>query len=152
MKKNRFIYVFVFFFLLHSNLVNAKSLGRIVYDLGIGVTASVIADKVMSDEPSRGQKYMIGFFGKDLNYFTHEGTRYHYGVIVDSLTPNMPAEEVGLRVGDILYKIDDINIQSIKHLSTYLNNRNSPWSVVTLKFIRQGNLYQVNVEPRLYPH
>jgi M6 family metalloprotease-like protein len=68
------------------------------------------------------------------------------GVRVERLTPNMPAERAGVRVGDVLLKVGSAAIASQEALADILNNHR-PGDRVQLVLKREGK--EVSVEAQL---
>ncbi len=98
-------------------------------------------------DPNKG-KYLLGFNGKDLEYFNYNGNRYEYGVSVSSVVPGTPAANAGLESDDVIYQIDGENVQGIKYLLSHVNSRTQPWSPVKVSYIRNGQLFSVTVTPK----
>jgi M6 family metalloprotease-like protein len=66
------------------------------------------------------------------------------GVAVQQLTPAMPAEQAGLRNGDVILKVDDAPLATQPDLTDALSGR-QPGDRVTLKVRRSGKEFDLEV-------
>jgi len=84
-----------------------------------------------------------------------------HGVLIDTVTPNGPADQAGLRGGnrdtnlrgypvktggDIILAIDGESLRDFDAMITYLVNRTAVGQVVTLTILRDGKEMQVQVK------
>jgi S1-C subfamily serine protease len=71
------------------------------------------------------EKPRIGIYGIDINRILARQYRLPVdrGVLVVSVQPYSPADEAGLRRGDVITSIDDVELSSIVRLKTYLYSR-----------------------------
>ncbi len=60
------------------------------------------------------------------------------GVFVAQVVRGGPADEAGVRVGDIITAIDDVPVRSFEDLISYLINETQPGDKVQLKVLRNG--------------
>ena len=67
------------------------------------------------------------------------------GVLVQSVDPNTPAEKAGLRNGDVILRVDDVEIKHTRDLIDYVSSK-APGSNVRLQIIRDGNRRTLNVQ------
>lgn len=93
-------------------------------------------------------KYLLGFNGHDLKYFTYNNIQYDYGVRVGSVVPGMPAADAGLQSDDVIYQIDGKKVESMNFLLTFLNSRTNPWSPIEISYIRNNQLYSIAITPK----
>ncbi|MFP3302551.1 MAG: trypsin-like peptidase domain-containing protein [Caldivirga sp.] len=86
-----------------------------------------LAKLSINDLMSRGyvRKPRIGIYGVDVNRVLARQYRLPVdrGVLVVHVQPYSPAEEAGLRRGDVITNIDDVELTSIVKLKTYLYSR-----------------------------
>ena len=86
-----------------------------------------LAKLSINDLMSRGyvRKPRIGISGVDVNRVLARQYRLPVdrGVLVVHVQPYSPAEEAGLRRGDVITSIDDVELTSIVKLKTYLYSR-----------------------------
>ncbi|MDT7902906.1 MAG: trypsin-like peptidase domain-containing protein [Caldivirga sp.] len=86
-----------------------------------------LAKLSINDLMSRGyvRKPRIGIYGVDVNRVLARQYRLPVdrGVLVVHVQPYSPAEEAGLRRGDVITSIDDVELTSIVKLKTYLYSR-----------------------------
>ncbi len=73
--------------------------------------------------------------------FTYQGGD---GLRLTGVSPGSPCEKAGLQPGDIITKIDDVEIKSIYEVNHVLKNRKIG-DEVKLSYVRDGLTYQVNV-------
>ncbi len=83
-----------------------------------------LAKLSISELISKGvvEKPRIGIYGVDINKVLARQYRLPVdkGVLVVSVQPYSPADEAGLRRGDVITSIDDVELSSIIRLKTYL--------------------------------
>jgi len=70
------------------------------------------------------------------------------GVTVKTVAPGMPAQTAGIKEGDILIKINNISISSIRELQKLLNTIPSE-SEVEITLIRDGNFRSIRLKPKI---
>ncbi len=66
------------------------------------------------------------------------------GLHITYITPDSPADQAGLAVGDILLRVDDTPVTSTDELNSALNSY-APGDEVTLTVYRSGKEYSVSV-------
>lgn len=66
------------------------------------------------------------------------------GLHITYITPDSPADQAGLAVGDILLRVDNIPVTSTDELNSALNSY-APGDEVTLTVYRSGKEYSVSV-------
>ncbi|MEM6985303.1 MAG: trypsin-like peptidase domain-containing protein [Pseudomonadota bacterium] len=66
------------------------------------------------------------------------------GVLITGIYRNSPAENAGLRPGDIISSIDSEKTDNVRSLQ-YLSSRYAPGARVVLRVARQGTLYDVEI-------
>ena len=69
------------------------------------------------------------------------------GVYVERVEEDSGAEEAGLQNGDIIKKIDDIQIRKFSDLTGYIASK-SPGDIVQVRLEREGELLEIPVEVR----
>lgn len=67
------------------------------------------------------------------------------GVIVNSVTAESPAEKMGLKEHDLIEKIDDVQIQSLRDLRKIVRKSNG--KLIKLDLIRAGNRMTISLKP-----
>ncbi|MCD6471051.1 RIP metalloprotease RseP [bacterium] len=68
-------------------------------------------------------------------------------IVVASVFKNTPAEKAGLRISDIILKIDDKKIENIKDVQEYLKDKAN--KVVTFKIKRENKIFNLDITPTL---
>lgn len=67
------------------------------------------------------------------------------GVVVVRFPPNSPAEEAGLRPGDVILRINQVPINNVNEMQRVIHNF-KPGDRVTLEVLRGGKRYQAQVK------
>ncbi|GAB4158570.1 MAG: Do family serine endopeptidase [Winogradskyella sp.] len=103
---------------------------------------SNIARKIVNDIMEYGnvQNGILGVVGGALNSKAAEqlGTDITEGFYVSDVTEDTGAEKAGIKSGDIIKKIDNVEINKFSDLSGYLKTK-SPNDVVNVTLIRDGD-------------
>lgn len=109
---------------------------------------SNIAKKVVEDIMEFGnvQKGLLGIKGGDINpeAATELGIDDVEGVYVSEVTEESGAAEAGLQKGDIIKRIDNIEIHKFSELSGYLSSKR-PGDIVAVQLDRDGKNITKNV-------
>lgn len=112
---------------------------------------SNIARKVVQDLLEYGDviKGVIGIQTvlPDSEYARKNGLDQIEGVYVESVEEDSGAQQAGLRPGDIIKQIDDIQIRKFADLTGYIASK-SPGDVVEVRLERSGELLELPVEVR----
>lgn len=110
---------------------------------------SNIARKVIEDIMEFGnvQNGILGVTGGELNsaYAKKLGLEETEGFYIDDVEEKSGAESAGLRSGDIIKKLDNVEISKFADLSGYLNSKR-PNDVVNVTILRRGNVKTVPVK------
>jgi S1-C subfamily serine protease len=102
--------------------------------IGIGYAVpSVLVLRVIPALESTGH-YDHPWIGIEYN------SSYTDGVHVGAVTSNSPAAEAGLRVGDVIKKVDGLQVNRGDDLVIYLERYKSPEDVITLEISRNGTI------------
>ncbi|MDO4553182.1 MAG: trypsin-like peptidase domain-containing protein [Bacillota bacterium] len=109
-------------------------------------TVKTILTEVM--EEGSFTKAYIGIEGIDVavyaQYFPDYVGENETGVYIMEITANSPAVQADLRVGDILYQLNDKELETMTDLQKELFNY-APGDTVTLHFVRNGQELQTEV-------
>ncbi len=103
---------------------------------------SNIARKIVNDIMEYGnvQNGILGVVGGALNSKAAEqlGTDITEGFYVSEVTEDTGAEKAGIKSGDIIKKIDNVEINKFSDLSGYLKTK-SPEDIVNVTLVRNGS-------------
>jgi Do/DeqQ family serine protease len=104
--------------------------------------------KIVEDIMEYGdvQKGILGIKGGsvDANVVAEFGLKTSQGVLVAEVTDGSGAEKAGLKQGDIIRKLDNVNIDKFSDLTGYINSKR-PNDEIVVNFLRDGREKQVNV-------
>src|SRR5947209_18493370 len=76
----------------------------------LGLVSAIPAQDVDQGQGAPGKS----FLGATLGSETKEG---HHGLVVQRVMPSSPAEKAGLKVGDIITRVNDKQIESLSDLT-----------------------------------
>ena len=120
---------------------------RIQQAEGIGFAVSVdtarqFVQQVVDQEPQP----FIGITGLDLSAAIAQQYQLPVdrGVLVVEVSPNTPADEVGIRPGDILLMLNDVEIETVQQLQSALTDY-QPGDEVTLTLNRDGSEIEIDL-------
>lgn len=72
------------------------------------------------------------------------GTDADYGVVIDKIGENTPAEKAGLKIGDLIVKADGEAVNSINEI-TNIKNRHKKGDTMVFTVYRDGEMTDINV-------
>ncbi len=109
---------------------------------------SNITRKIIEDilEYGNVQRAIIGIEGAELNSAISKeyGLSLTQGFYVNKVTKNSGAEKAGLEKGDVIVKLDNVNIYSFADFSGYINTKR-PNDIVNVTYFRGGKSYTTPV-------
>lgn len=73
----------------------------------------------------------------DFNTAQAFGLERAEGALVGNVTADSPAEEAGVRHGDVILRVDDVKVEETRDLINYVSNQ-GPDATVTLEILRDG--------------
>lgn len=110
---------------------------------------SNIAKKVVEDIMEYGnvQKGILGITSPRLStpYALEQGINEIEGVYIDGIEEDSGAEQAELRHGDIIKKVDDIQVRKFADLTGYVSTKR-PGDVIKVTYERDGETLVANVE------
>ena len=121
--------------------------------LSLGFFGSVYADAdenkkitIVLHDDEKGEKAWLGVQIKDLTRKLRQelDTKARYGVVIDEVVDNSPADEAGLEPGDVIVKLDNKNLRKVKDLTSSLGKR-SPEDEVQLEIMRGNKREKITV-------
>lgn len=89
----------------------------------------------------------IGIFAydKEVIPYLDSSLEFESGIYVANIALDGPAKKSGLKVGDIITKIDDIEINKMSELRSYIYQK-SPRDTVTLTILRNKNTTNIQIK------
>ena len=109
---------------------------------------SNIARKIIEDLMEFGnvQRGILGVEGGELNGTASKelGISQTQGFYINKVTKNSGAEKSGLNKGDIIIKLDELNVATFADLSGYINTKR-PNDKVQVTYIREGKTKSIPV-------
>jgi len=128
-----------------NTAIQSNNAGFIGYSFAV---PSNIAKKIFEDILEFGdvQKALLGVTGQSLNSDISKQLNLNFseGFIVNSTDEDMGAHIAGIRSGDIITKIDNVNIKKFSDLSGYLNSKR-PGNKLDITIFRKGQFLNLNV-------
>ena len=111
---------------------------------------SNIASKVSSDLIEYGavQRALLGVFIQELNPEVCERLKIDKnirGIYISGYTSNSTAEKSGIKEGDVMQKIDGVNINTIPQLQEKLMQKN-PGEYINVDVLRNGKIKTLKVK------
>lgn len=130
--------------------INTAILSRTGGNIGIGfaipsnMALSVMKSLIETGEVSRG---LLGLYIEDLSPDLAEsfGIDTTKGAVVNQVQSDSPAEEAGVKHGDVITYVNDERIESASQLRLTISQK-SPGTEVTLTIIREGEEIEAPVE------
>ena len=95
--------------------------------------------KEISYKPDVNVRYLLGFNRSDANSMT-----------VESLIKGMPLEEAGLEAGDVITKINGVEVPDGNAYEKYIEEHPLSDEPVTITYERNGLEYEAEITPREY--
>lgn len=110
---------------------------------------SNITRKIIQDIMEYGnvQRGILGVQGGELNSAASKelGVSETKGFYVNDVTENSGAQKAGLKVGDIIIKLDNQNIATYAELSGFVNTKR-PDDIIKVTYLRNGKAFEVPVK------
>jgi membrane-associated protease RseP (regulator of RpoE activity) len=85
----------------------------------------------------------LGIYSKELDPAMEAALGVTHGVMLTRVVDKSPAEEVGLKVGDVILKIDSEEVLSVNDLSELIGDK--PGKTAQIEYLRLGKTETVNV-------
>lgn len=92
------------------------------------------------EEPTIG----ISGYDKDIIPYIDKTLKLESGIYIEGVTAKSPAENSGLKVGDIILKIDDKSINRMNDIKEYIYTKN-PGDTIKIEYRRGSNTNTVNL-------
>ncbi len=95
-------------------------------------------------------KVIRGWIGVGVTQTPLGSDKNKYCLLVTRILPESPAEQSGLKQGDLLLKIDDTSLQLPSELGRIINAK-EPGTIVTLTYMRNDAVHTTDVTVQLRP-
>lgn len=125
------------------NTVKITSAEGIGFAIPINIIKPVIESYIQND---KFDEAYLGIFAYDtgVNKYLNSNLDFDNGIYVVKISTDGPAVRSGLKVGDIITKIDDLNINKMSELRNYIYTK-APGDKVILTINRNNKEYTVEI-------
>ncbi len=126
------------------NSVKITSAEGIGFAIPINIIKPII-DKIANNKPI--EEAYLGIFGydKEVIPYLESKQELNSGVYVAQVALDGPSSKAGVKVGDVITKIDDVNIDKMSELRAYIYSKN-PEDDVVLSITRNNKIYTIAVK------
>ena len=105
--------------------------------------AKIKKHKILIGDHSKGG--FLGVVGENISKQMFEYFEVEYGTLIKKVVEESPAEEAGLKAGDVIYQVNDRKIEDFRDLTRTVNFYN-PDEEVTIHYSRKGSKNSVKVK------
>lgn len=125
------------------NTIKIASAEGIGFAIPINIIKPVIESYIQND---KFEEAYLGIFAYDteVNRYLNSDLDFDNGIYVVKISSDGPAVKSGLKVGDIITKIDDYTINKMSELRNYIYKK-TPGDKVVLTINRNNKEYTVNI-------
>lgn len=129
---------------LGINTVKLTSADGISFAIPINVVKPII-EKFEKD--GKFEEAQIGIFAYDKNVIPYLDTRINFetGIYIAQISLDSPAYKNGLQIGDVITKIDDVELKKMCDLREYIYNK-KVGDKVKLVILRNGRTKEIEIE------
>ena len=136
--------------------VVAINTAKIPYGQGIGFAVPINTVKSILAELIEDGHVSRPWIGISTIKIDHKIARYYRlpiveGVLIVNVEPYSPADDAGLRRGDIIEEIDGNKIQNPSQISSYIREKKKANDRVTVIVNRYGRIYEVPFQLEAHP-
>jgi serine protease Do len=136
--------------------VVAINTAKIPYGQGIGFAVPINTVKSILAELIEDGHVSRPWIGISTIKIDHKIARYYRlpiieGVLIVNVEPYSPADDAGLRRGDIIEEIDGNKIQNPSQISSYIRDKKKANDRVTVIVNRYGRIYEVPFQLEAHP-
>lgn len=125
------------------NSIKITSAEGIGFAIPINIIKPVIESYIQND---KFEEAYLGIFAYDteVNKYLNSNLEFNNGIYVVKISSDGPAAKSGLKVGDVITKIDDYTINKMSELRNYIYTK-TPNDKVILTINRNNKEYTVNI-------
>lgn len=125
------------------NTVKITSAEGIGFAIPINIVKPVIESYIQND---KFDEAYLGIFAYDtgVNKYLNSNLDFENGIYVVKISTDGPAVRSGLKVGDVIKKIDDLSINKMSELRNYIYTK-APGDKVTLIINRNNKEYKLEI-------
>ena len=116
--------------------------------IGFAIPINVVKPVINSfSEKGRFEEVTLGIYAYDesIAQYLKLGNQYTSGIYVANVVEDGPAEKSGLKIGDVINKIDGQSFYTMNSLKEYIYSK-IPGDEVKLEFTRNKNKKEVNIK------
>ncbi len=126
------------------NSVKINSAQGIGFAIPVNIIKPIIEKYIKNDS---FEEATIGVFAYDKAVipYINNTIDFESGIYIEQIIKNSPAEKAKLKVGDIITKIDGIEINKMSELKEYIYEKN-PGDTVTLTVFKNKNVSEVKIK------
>ncbi len=120
---------------------------------GLGFAIPIDIVKPITEELIKYGRVIRGWLGvlvQNVSEKLKEKYKIGYGVLVIKVFENSPAQKAGIKVGDIILKLDNVDIENASKLK-YLISQLKPDKKVRLEILRNGKSLSITVHIEEFP-
>ena len=137
-------------FIMTGSTIKQGSIG-LAFSIPINRVIDIVHELILYGEIKRS--YSTGFKIKPLNANVKKylNTSLNNGVVVIDVEKKSSAMDAGLKVGDIIFKVDDIVVNSNQDfININSENLRKAGDTIILEIWRSGNFYTIELELKNY--
>lgn len=104
-----------------NTLSIGKSAGEIAEGLNFAIPINLASD--VMQKIIRDGRVIRGYFGVESDFFNHsERLDTGKGILIVNVAPNSPADKAGIKIGDIILKVGELDAISPTQIMQYISN------------------------------
>jgi S1-C subfamily serine protease len=135
---------------LNGDVIGVNTLGAAEAN-AIGFAVSIDSAKPIIEQlrqNGRVARGYLGIGGSSLNQAqaTALGLQQGSGVLITQVVPQGPAATAGIRPGDVLVQLGDVQVENRRDMELALTSRYTPGVTTQVKVIRDGGALAVDVQ------
>ncbi|MFN4245350.1 MAG: trypsin-like peptidase domain-containing protein [Brevinematia bacterium] len=135
---------------INTMIISPNQFGGTAGNVGIGLAIPINSAKKVIDQLIRKGKVERGYIGVSISEIDDEtreqlGLPKGVGVLVSKVEIGSPADEFGIKQGDVIVEVDGVKISSFKELLDKISSK-SPGQIAKIKIFRDGKYIDLDVK------